>query len=179
MCGGACQESHLCCVRLLHDQLHLPNNCGLDLGRRLARQHLRCWIHGFRGIRRLGPRIKHLNINYWNPALEGMLPKKPKYSVFRCLVRPLQVLSISQEASAASLARSSLAPGRDASRIPRSSSTTTSRWDLLALVANSRRHIVVTCMCTYVCTHRHILHYTTFFRTTSHKHASCMPHEQC
>ena len=62
MCGGACQESHLCCVRFLHDQLHLPRDRGLDLGRRLARQHLRCGLHGFCRLRQISG--QHLNMYY-------------------------------------------------------------------------------------------------------------------
>ena len=52
--GGTCEESHLCSLRLLHGVLHLPGDCGLDLGRWLVGHHLGCGLHGLCGQRILG-----------------------------------------------------------------------------------------------------------------------------
>ena len=45
--GRACEEPYLCCLRILHDQFHLPRHCRLDLGWWLAFQDLRRGLYGF------------------------------------------------------------------------------------------------------------------------------------
>mmetsp|Transcript_42232 Transcript_42232/g.100687 ORF Transcript_42232/g.100687 Transcript_42232/m.100687 type:complete len:238 (+) Transcript_42232:570-1283(+) len=51
MRGRACQESHVCCVRLLHDQLYLPGCGRMDMGLRLVGLSAGRGLHGFCGQR--------------------------------------------------------------------------------------------------------------------------------
>ena len=135
------EEPDLCCVRILHDQLYLPSDCGLDLGRRLARQHLRCGIYGLRRIRFVccplfpmpAPQecvACRLSVSRYldrrRLSCEGQL--YDTCAIDRWTSQD-QASFTSPEAFAALLARPSSAPERDASRIPKSSSTTMSHCD--------------------------------------------------